>query len=422
MRQVVEKLVNHTAARILPAAVLAIAAFAGLWHLSRAEPARGTPLQLAVWAEPAGAESEAGPAEALEQLKASPARETFETHLSTRPFWFAVHAVAPVGATGHWLVEFPSRHAMDLRCWDSGTLQPLGAVNRDRPSQGAIQPMRAGFALSFDAARKQGDLVCRSDFRGPAKISATVWNATMLAAAQQGFQRIGLMLEVGLGVLALSIALTATINGSPLYWAFVGWLFVSLRMALLSEGLDASIFGIPLPAAVLTPMRQWTLCFYFVSTIAVFSMLFGKELLSVRGRWLLQVHKLASLAMLLLCCVLDYEQLLPVLWLGSAVLMAIWVPYLYVFLSRLRSRHGLWYASSIIVTLAATLNEVVAASLGQRLLMGGLNSVTAALASALLATAAVAEHMRADRREREQAQRTLKAAYDDSPIGLFTVH
>jgi diguanylate cyclase (GGDEF)-like protein len=55
------------------------------------------------------------------------------------------------------------------------------------------------------------------------------------------------------------------------------------------------------------------------------------------------------------------------------------------------------------------------------LLAGGLNSVTAAIASALLVSAAVAEHMRAERRGRIEAQRTLKAAYEDSPIGLFSL-
>ncbi|WP_077036535.1 bifunctional diguanylate cyclase/phosphodiesterase [Pelomonas sp. KK5] len=421
MRHVVANIINHTAARILPAVVLAVAAMAGIWQLSRAAPVSGAPLPLNVWMAPADAAVE--PAQAQARLRDSAERSSVETQRATQPFWFAVHALAPAGSVpGNWFVEFPSRHAAELRCWDADAgLQQLGAVDRDHPNDGLIQASRGGFALAFAADRAEANLVCRSSFEGPAKISALVWSAPSWAQAQDGFRRVGLMLEVGLGVLALSIALTATINGSPLYWAFVGWLLISLRMALLSEGLDGSVFGIGLPAAVLTPMRQWTLCLYFISTVAVFSMLFRKELLAVRGQWLLQLHKLASVAMLALCCVLDYAHMLPVLWVASAVFMATWVPYLYIFLSRLRSRHGLWYAFSIIVTLAGSANEVIAAALGQRSLMGGLNSVTAALASALLATAAVAEHMRADRLQREQAQRTLKAAYDDSPIGLFTV-
>ncbi len=424
MRRVVEKIVNHGAARILPALVLAIAALTGLWHLSRTEALRGAPLPLSVW-EDKSAVAGATPAPVVPSMAAlglaqSTPKVSVATHLSTQPFWYGAHALAPQGGAA-WQVELPSRHAMDLTCWDGKTGQLLATVDRDHPAQGVISAARGGFALAFDGTRTEADFVCRSNFRGPAKITALVWNTQAFAIAQDAFRRVALMLEVGLGVLALSIALTATINGSGLYWAFVGWLFVSLRMALLSEGADGSLFGVPLPADLLTPSRQWTLCLYVISTVNVFSMLFRKELLSVGGKWLLKMHRITSLTLLPLCMVLDYEQMLPIIWVCAAMLIAIWTPYLYVFLSRLRSRHGLWYALSLIITLAGSLNEVVAASMGHHLLLAGLNSVTAAIASALLAAAAVAEHMRADRIERERAQRTLKAAYDDSPTGLFTV-
>jgi diguanylate cyclase (GGDEF)-like protein len=41
--------------------------------------------------------------------------------------------------------------------------------------------------------------------------------------------------------------------------------------------------------------------------------------------------------------------------------------------------------------------------------------------AALLVAAAVAEHMRADRLEKLEAQRVLRTAYEDSPIGLFSI-
>lgn len=419
MRRVVEKFINNAVVRIMPAAVLAVAAMAGIWHLSRSDSQHGTTLPLEVW-EDATPQATTTPAQATEKLVAIEERASVETHLSTNTFWFGGHALAPVKSAG-WRLELPSRHAVNLSCWDRTNGQSLGSVDRDHPADGIIDAVRGGFALAFDGTQREADFICRSDFRGPAKISAQVWTAPALARAQDGFRRTALTLEVGLGVLALSIALTAAINGSGMYWAFVGWMFISLRMALLSEGSDGQLFGLVLPAEVLTPMRQWTVFLYMISTANVFSMLFRKELISVGSGWMLKMHKLLSLALLPLCVLLSYEQMLPIVWVCSAALIALWVPYMYVFLSRLRSRHGIWYALSLIVTLAGSLSEVLAASLGHRALLAGLNSVTAAIASALLATAAVAEHMRADRMEREQAQRTLKAAYDDSPIGLFTV-
>jgi len=417
LRDVVENLLDTAAARIFPAAVLCIVAFAGLWHLSQAAPNNGTPLAISVWEQPP--ERRDGLPYVSARLAEQPAKTSVETQLSIRPFWFKAQATAPAGGAD-WVVEFPSRHALGLSCWDARSQQPLGTADR-AGSSGQVNAVRSGFALTLPASQTQAEVLCRSTFRGPAKISAAVWSVAALNAAQDLFQRVGTMIEAGLCVLALSMTLTATINRSKLYWAFVGWLFVSLRMALLSDGSDFSFFGMPVAPEWLTPMRQWTVCLYFASTIAIFGMLFRKEMLSIGANWLLTLHRVAAIAIMGLCALLSFEQILPLLWVGTVSMVVLTLPYLYIILRRMRSRHGLWYASSIIVTLVASLNEVVAASLGQRVLLGGLNSVTAALASALLASAAIAEHMRADRRERELAQQTLKTAYDDSPIGLFTV-
>jgi diguanylate cyclase (GGDEF)-like protein len=418
LRDAVENFLNTAAARIFPAAVLVIAAFACVWHLRQPLPDRGTPLALYVWEEDAASHGELPIV--IERLSSQPSRASVETRLSTNAFWFGAHADAPAEG-GDWLVEFPSRHAMDLRCWDRQTALPLGAADRDDSDGGHVKAVRGGFALAIPASEASTNLLCRSTFRGPAKISAQIWTAASLNAAQDLFQRVGSMIEVGLGVLAMSMALIATINRSRLYWAFVGWLFVSLRMALLSDGSDFSLFGMPLPAAMLTPMRQWTVCIYFVLTVTIFGLLFRQEMIDIGARWLLRLQQGTCAVLLLLCACLSFEQVLPVLWISSALLFAITLPHIYKTLRRPHSRPALWYASSIIVALVATLNEVVAAAVGQQMLMRGLNSVTAAIATALLASAAVAEHMRTDRRQREEAQRTLKAAYDDSPIGLFTV-
>ncbi|HEY1091611.1 MAG TPA: diguanylate cyclase, partial [Burkholderiaceae bacterium] len=304
---------------------------------------------------------------------------------------------------------------------DSHTQQALGSADRSG-SSGALSASRAGFALLLPASQEQANLLCSVKFRGPAHITAEVWSAPALKAAQTSYSKTSIMIEASLCMLALSMALTAIINRSALYASFVGLLIVSMRMAALSEGMDFMLFGVPLPPALLTPMRQWTLCLYFVMTLLVFGMLFRKEMEQVGANWLLSVHRASGICMLLLCTFLSYEQMLPVLWVSTCVVLAATLPYMYLMLARVRSRPAVWYTLSILVAQAATLGEVIAAALGHRGLLGSLNSVTAALASGLLTSAAVAEHMRADRREREMAQRTLKAAYDDSPVGLFTVH
>ncbi|MDM4766287.1 bifunctional diguanylate cyclase/phosphodiesterase [Pelomonas sp. SE-A7] len=421
-RNITEDLLNATTARLLPVVVFVVAALTGLWHLSRPEPATGTPLPLVAWQEPADLKQplDQDLAYVRARLAERQSATSVSTQRSTDAFWIGVKAQAPAGQQA-WSVEFPSRHSMALRCWDEQSGELLGSATRSG-SSGAVMPVRGGFALTLDGERRDIQLLCRSNFRGPAKIAAARWQAAELDAASAQHQKTATMIEAGLGLLALSMALTAAINKSRLYWAFIGWLMISMRMALLSEGSDFSFFGMPIAPEWLTLTRQWTLCLYFVTTIAVFGLLFRKEMAKVGGGWLLPIQRASTLLLMGLCAVLSYEQILPVLWVGTALLWFATLPYLYRIVRRTRSRTAMWYASSLVVALGATLNEIVVASTGQSLLLGALNSVTAALASGVLASAAVAEHMRSDRRRAEQAQKTLKAAYNDSPIGLFTVH
>ena len=106
----------------------------------------------------------------------------------------------------------------------------------------------------------------------------------------------------------------------------------------------------------------------------------------------------------------------------STVGTAIILYYLYRILIQSFSAMALWYGLSIVITLLASLNEVIAAAVRPHSPLGSLNSVSAALASALFVFAAAAEHMRSGRQQMMAAQQSLKTAYDDSPVGLFTLH
>ena len=86
-----------------------------------------------------------------------------------------------------------------------------------------------------------------------------------------------------------------------------------------------------------------------------------------------------------------------------------------------RTRVASWFAASFAVTFVASLAEVVSAALGMRELLGVINSVTAALASSLLAALAVAEQMRLETEQRIEAQEELEHAYEAMPVGLFTL-
>jgi hypothetical protein len=69
------------------------------------------------------------PAQALAQLQNSPFSSFHDTRLSESPVWLSFVVPKNVGNTP-LMVEFPSRHAMDVTCWDARTVSPLGSCSR----------------------------------------------------------------------------------------------------------------------------------------------------------------------------------------------------------------------------------------------------------------------------------------------------
>ena len=264
-------------------------------------------------------------------------------------------------------------------------------------------------------------MLCRASFRGPAKLTALAWDADALKAVQLSHTRAGAMIEAGLGLLALAMLLMAIINRSALYGSLVVWLLLSMRMASLSAGTDFDWLGVPIPPDWLIPIRQWTVCMYSAATVALFCQLFKAHLAGTGSRYFLSGLQLSAIALLAACPLLRFEQILPVVWVSSAAGTGIMLYYLYGILKHNFTAMALWYALSIVTTLLASLNEVIAAAMGLPSVLGWLNSVSAALTSALFVFAAAAEHMRLGRKQMIAAQKSLKTAYDDSPIGLFTL-
>lgn len=417
-RPIAENALNRLAAVIFPAVLLCISAAALYWQFAQPEAPTGADIAIHAMEQPLD-----GGALDHEQigarLHASSASVSVQTHLSSRPYWIALSATAPRPGMP-WAVEFPSRHAMELECWDRASDALLGQADRSTV-QGQMERSRGGFALALPAGVTTATLLCRSSFRGPAKITASAWDAEALHQAQATHGKVGALIEAGLGMLALSMLLMAIINRSRLYGSFVVWLLLSMRMASLSAGTDFDWLGLPIRTDWLIPLRQWTVCMYSTATVALFGQLFRREIARFRSRRLLNALQFSAVALLAVCPLLSFEQVLPVVWVLTVSGIGIMLLYLYRILRHSYTTVAFWYALSIAVTLLASFNEVVAASFGRHSVLGGLDSVSAALASALFVFAAAAEHMRLGRKKIVEAQQLLKTAYDDSPIGLFTL-
>ena len=359
------------------------------------------------------------PEQALALLRPRPIKYDHETKLSELPVWFSF-VVQNESPGVPLMVEFPSRHATDISCWDATSLSLLGWGSREG-AVGDIRLVKTGFALDLTRLSDGQPLVCRTTALGPARISALKWRASDLQTSTLEFHRKSGLLDGGILILALFVLVTAIINRNGLYMLFAAWLAVNLRMGGLSAGWDSQWLGNSVPNEWLLSMRPITLAMYFVLTLELFKRLFRDELKQVGSSVLLRLVEWLSLLLLVLSVVLSYQAFLPIVWVSTGLGVVVVVTLLVRILKKTQSIVAMWYSVSIAITLVATLYEVIAAALGLRGLIGSINSVTAALSSSLLAALAVAQHMRQEHEQHVEVQAKLKHTYDAMPIGLFTL-
>jgi len=386
------------------------------WH-SHYTSAHGSPLQFKALHDAQGTWQ---PAQALQRLQAPDiaAVPSLNNELSQAPFWLLLQA--PTGSAaplGQQRIEFPSRHTQRLECWDAATLAPLAAGTRTA-LQATMQFSRAGFALDPSGASV---LLCRTELLGPGRISALHWDAADLNSRNLQFHRGSGLLDGGVLTLALFTLIAGLINRNRTYLLFAAWLVINLRMAALSMGWDAQWLGHAIPQAWLLTLRPLTLALYYVVTLTLFTSLFRDELEKVGYKVLVGIAKWSCLPLLLLALMLPYAQFLPFIWMATGLGVALLLFMLARILLYTPSRVAVWYAASIGVVLFASLYEVAAAALGLKGWITAFNSVTAALASSLLASLAIAEQIRLAHEQRLAAQAKLQHTYAVIPIGLFTL-
>lgn len=355
------------------------------------------------------------PAGALALVGARPLQNTHDTHLSEAPVWFSVE---PMPRPGEQVVEFPSRHALAIACWDAATLAPLGSAARGQ-SSGALRAEKAGFALHLDPLPRQ--ILCRTDPAGPARVSVLQWPREQFGLSVKEYHRKSGLLDGGMIVLALFILLTALINRQPVYVLFAGWLVLNLRVAAISAGWDIQWLGQAVPSGWLLRSRMIGITLYGIATVTLYQALLREHLIVMRHMLPLRVMQWLCMPMMGAALFAPYSVFLPLLWVITVCCFSIMTVGLLKIIVESRTRVATWFAASFAVTFLATISEVAAAAFGLRELLGVINSVTAALASSLLAALAVAEQMRMETEKRQEAQEELEHAYKAMPIGLFTL-
>jgi diguanylate cyclase (GGDEF)-like protein len=383
----------------------------------------GTPLSLRVLRDPTGRLDARG---AAAVLPAQIEQERYNTHLSEEPIWFTL--ATPVAATSQaygkaaWsrtkAILFPSRHMQQITCFDESTLSPVGSIFRtQRSSSGNLMRSGNGIALLPGLSDK---LVCRAVFSGPAVLSARALPLEELVLTSDTFHRNSGLLEGGLVTLAAFVLIAAIINRDWVYVLFAAWLFGNLRLSAISMGWDDQWLGYPIPVDWISPIRKISVPVYYILTCTLFQTLFKKDLPRVGYQRLLSAVLWLGPVLLFASVITPVPLYLPLMWSVASFAIAVVVFMLGRLLTVAPSRTALWYSAALSVTLIASFSEVAAAAFKTHFYIPGLNSVTAALVSSLMAALAIAEQIRAERSDRLQAQ-AIRHAYDATPVGLFTL-
>ncbi|MFA5913257.1 MAG: EAL domain-containing protein [Burkholderiales bacterium] len=344
-----------------------------------------------------------------------------DTRLSETPFWFSF-TVKPAGIDGRTDIELPSRHALAVACWNTEGLNSLGNADRETAT-GQIAQAKAGFVLQLGRMQSQAAMgvLCRANFTGPGRINVVQWPASQFEISAQKFHRDSGLLDGGLIVLSLFVLLTAIINREWIYILFAAWLIANLRLAAVSAGWDTQWLERTVPTDWILLTRKLTAAANYLLTYTLFTALFKDGLKRVGYLPLLRLAQWSALPLLLSAVILPFSRFLPIMWMIAALGAVVLTFFLARIVVLTRSTVAVLYSASFGIALFASIYEVLAAALGLKGLIGAVNSVTAALASSLMAALAIAEQMRQERLGRVKAETELRSTYEAIPIGLFTL-
>jgi diguanylate cyclase (GGDEF)-like protein/PAS domain S-box-containing protein len=354
--------------------------------------------------------------EAREKLAKTPAVRQFETRLSERPVWFGVQI--PPHSVTNTVVEFPSRHVVEAVCWDAATLVELGTMGAEDPT-GNLSRNKTGVSLRISSETQ--NVMCRASFQGPARLTAMFWTEEQFDISAQDFHRKSGLLDGGMMVLAIFVFVTALITRQKIYIVFAAWLVFSLRVSATSGGWDVQWLNHEVPNEWLPLGRSVTRALWALLTVTLFKGLFHEDLKKNRYAVLINIAEMLCVALLIAAFVMPRSLYLQTMWVTGTTALLLAMVTLISLVFQTRSRVALWYAASLAITMLSGLSEILAVGYNIKFLVGALNTVTAALASSLLAALAIAEQMHEEHKQRLAAQAAYQSTFEAMPIGLFTL-
>lgn len=288
---------------------------------------------------------------------------------------------------------------------------------------------KGGIAVELtDAVASEVVLVGLVDPMGVSRPKAFVWNASEFARSEIEFEKAGGSLLAVFVVLAFLSFFVGILNRDWSFFLFSGWLITSLRVASINGGWDLFWLGLGVSGEPLLLILRITLAAHPLLTTALFASLLRKELSALGLLAPLIWARTAFLGIFLASPFLDNTTLLPVIWISSALVMTIGMGAVILVVIKSRTASSIWYCCGWFITFLGYGLEVAYASGLLPFVLPGIDTRTTAMASAVVTTVALAEKLRIEIGGRVSAEtathdalRKLKANYESTPVGLFSL-
>lgn len=401
-------------------AIPAVIVIFSVWTVSVAQsrfmPKDGDPLPFQLLTSSAIA----SPQDALRELKSSPTTVRRRITTPESPSWFLFKITAHSSPT-HPAIEIPSRHTQTIACWNATTLAPLGRANRDT-SAGLLRPARLGFYITAASLDLPASIVCRATVSAATYWSMLISSEDRLNTSISAFHHSIGALEGGLLAIALFILVIAIINRESRYFLLAAWLVGSLRLGAMAMGWDTQWLGQTIPYAWMPQVRHVTIAAYYLLTYTLFTQLFRADLGRLDYPRLLHSVPWAGALLLAAALTLSHTVFQPIMGLIITYGLLIAIFTLGRILYTARSKAALWYSVLLGMAVCTVLAGVLEITWSGFEFAGIFNSAIALLASNIIAALIIAEQMRAEHKDKIQAQLALTNHYAAAPIGMFTLN
>lgn len=317
----------------------------------------------------------------------------------------------------------PSRHVVDLSCWllasDGSVVSGSGGYSG---VSGQMRSLAQGFAIRVRDAGTH--FICAQKSTGAARIYARSMTEDEEEELTAAFAYSKGGLEAWVLVLLGFMILAGIVNKDWRFGIFAASLFLSMRVAQMSQGSDRELFGFLLHLDAMPRIRMISLALHIFLQLSIFKLLTRQDtekMPRIGLRVWSRATFMLSVALMALACMLPFKWYLPIMWVVAANAMANLI-FRLVFLlknNETRSDTIAWCAMGFGLTFLAWGAEMASAAFGLSALVRWINNDTAAAASALMILMAFSQQLKRERQEKLAAQSQLRKAYDTSPVGLF---